>query len=166
MSHAKSVLALALLAACRPSGGENSALCGMTMLASATRIVEHLGQPHTALTTPPDELGQGTVPARVVGFGTTSAMSGLDEAGRAVVAYDGPGFPTTPGFGAALVDDSSEVFRGILIWDKDPPPDAYPTIGMVATANVTIPLIGVRIHWGSVNSERCPLFARPDSAQG
>ncbi len=155
---------LLLAAACSaPNRGENSAICGITMLASATRIIEQITLPHMALTEAPDGLKSGVVPARVVGFGTTPAVTGQAEDGSITVAYQGEGFPTTPGFGAALVDDSSEVFHGILIWDKQPPPDDYPRIGIIADPNIVMPLIGVRVNWISVNSERCPLFANLDT---
>ncbi len=153
-----------LATACAPPNrGENSAICGITFLASVTRIIELVTLPHMALTEPPDELKSGVVPARVVGYGTTAAATGQADDGSIMVAYQGEGFPTTPGFGAALVDDSSEVFRGILIWDKRPPPDDFPRIGIIADANLTMPLIGVRVSWVSVNSERCPLFANLDT---
>ncbi len=62
------------------------------------------------------------------------------------------------------MDDSSEVCRGILIWDKEPPPEDFPRIGTIADANTAMPLIGVRVNWPSVNSERCPLFAELDTS--
>ena len=58
-----------------------------------------------------------------------------------------------------MIDDSSEVFRGILIWDKEPPPIEFPSIGTIADSNVVMPLIAVRLSWASVNSDRCPVFA-------
>jgi hypothetical protein len=164
MASRLSLIALVALAACSPlNRGENSAICGITMLASATRIVDQINLPHMALSETPRALTEGIVPARVVGYGTTAAVAGMAEDGSAVVGYQGEGFPTRPGFGAALVDDSSEVFRGILIWDKEPPPDTYPLIGTIASANSVLPLIGIRVSWASVNSERCPLFANLDS---
>ncbi len=153
-----------LATACSPPNrGENSAICGITMLASATFLIDQITLPHMALTEAPDELKSGVVPARVVGFGTSPAVTGQAEDGSIMVAYQGEGFPSTPGFGAALVDDSSEVFRGILIWDKAPPPTDHPRIGTIADPNIVMPLIGVRVNWGSVNSERCPLFANLDT---
>ncbi len=161
----RKLLPLILLAtACSPPNrGENSAICGMTMLASATFLIDQITLPHMALTEAPDALKSGVVPARVVGFGTSPAVAGQAEDGSITVAYQGEGFPTRPGFGAALVDDSSEIFRGILIWDKEPPPASHPRIGTIADPNIVMPLIGVRVNWLSVNSERCPLFANLDS---
>jgi hypothetical protein len=164
MFHKHALVALVAVAACgSPNRSENSAICGITMLASATRIVDQINLPHLALSEPPRGVTEGIVPARVVGYGTTAAVAGQAEDGSAVVGYEGEGFPSRPGFGAALVDDSSEVFRGILIWDKEPPPAPYPRIGTIATANSVLPLIGIRVSWAAVNSERCPLFANLDS---
>ncbi len=157
-------LFLLALAACSPSNrGENSAICGITMLAAGARILDHITLPHLALTEPPEALHEGIVPARVVGYGTTPAVTGLADDGRVTVTYQGEGFPSRPGFGAALVDDSSEVFRGILIWDAEPPPADYPLIGTIANTSITMPLIAVPVNWSSVNSDRCPLFAELDT---
>ncbi len=157
-------LSLLALAACSPPNrGENSAICGITMLAAGARILDQIALPHMALTEPPEELHEGIVPARVVGYGTTPAVTGLADDDRVIVTYQGEGFPSRPGFGAALVDDSSEVLRGILIWDAEPPPADYPRIGTITNTSTTIPLIGVSVNWQSVNSDRCPLFAELDT---
>ncbi len=157
------LLLLALAACSPPSRGENSAICGITMLAAGARIMDQITLPYLALTEPPEALHEGIVPARVVGYGTTPAVTGLADDGRVTVAYLGEGFPSRPGFGAALVDDSSEVFRGILIWDKEPPPADYPRIGTITNTSITMPLIAVPVNWPSVNSDRCPLFAELDT---
>lgn len=158
------VCAIAAAAGCSTADrSENSAICGITMLASTARIFGQLGELHSALTEPPEELRDGVVPARAVGYGTSAATTAEAEDGTVAVTFSGAGFPAEPGFGAALVDDSSEVFRGILIWDSDPPPNEYPTIGTITDANTVMPLIGLRVNWGSVNSDRCPLFAELDS---
>ncbi len=156
---------LAGIAGCAPRNrSENSAICGITMLASATRIIDQLTVVQFALSEAPEELLEGRFPARVIGYGTTAAAASPAEDGGVAAVYTGEGFPTRPGFGVALIDDSSEVFRGVLIWDKEPPPDDYPTIGTISDSSVTMPLISVLINWESVNSERCPLFAPLDSA--
>ena len=157
-------LSLLALAACsQPNRGENSAICGITLLAAGSRIMDRITLPQLALTEPPEALHEGIVPARVMGYGTTPALTGLADDGRVAVTYLGEGFPSSPGFGAALVDDSSEVFRGILIWDKEPPPADYPRIGTITNTGITMPLIAVPVNWPSVNSERCPLFAELDA---
>ena len=157
-------LFLLTLAACSPPNrGENSAICGITMLAAGARVMDQITLPHMALTEPPEALHEGIVPARVVGYGTTAAVTSLADDGSVTVTYLGEGFPSRPGFGAALVDDSSEVLRGILIWDAEPPPADYPRIGTITNTSTTMPLIGVSVNWPSVTSDRCPLFAELDT---
>jgi hypothetical protein len=156
---------LAGIAGCAPRDrSENSAICGITMLASATRVLEQLNQVESALSVAPEGLLEDRFAARVIGYGTTAAVASPADSGRVAARYTGEGFPTKPGFGVALVDDSSEVFRGVLVWDKEPPPAQYPTIGTIGDSSGTMPLIAVLINWESVNSERCPLFAPLDSA--
>ena len=154
---------LALGACSPPKRGENSAICGITMLAAGARILGQITLPHLALTEPPKALHDSIVAARVVGYGTTPAVTGLADDGRVTVTYLGEGFPSRPGFGAALVDDSSEVLRGILIWDAPPPPADYPRIGTITNTSTTMPLIGVLVNWSSVDSDRCPIFAELDT---
>ena len=154
---------LALAACSPPNQGENSAICGITMLAAGARILDRITLPHLALTEPPKALHDSIVAARVVGYGTTPAVTALADDGRVIVTYLGEGFPSRPGFGAALVDDSSEVLMGILIWDAQPPPADYPRIGTITNTSTTMPLIGVLVNWSSVDSDRCPIFAELDT---
>jgi hypothetical protein len=109
---------------------------------------------------PPDGL-DGAVPARVVGFGTQRALAAQGPDG-ALVGYEGEGFPTKPGFGVALVEDSAETFKGVLIFDLDPP-QHLPQVGTVSNVNTTIPLFGARISWAAVSNDKCPLFGPIDS---
>ena len=166
MLHRLITLALlAGIAGCAPrERSENSAICGITLLASATRILEQLNQVQSTLAQAPEAMLQGRFPARVMGYGTTAAVASPVEEGGVAATYSGEGFPALPGFGVALVDDSSEVFRGVLVWDKEPPPPNYPTIGTIGDSSGTMPLIALLINWESVNSERCPLFAPLDTA--
>ncbi len=69
---------------------------------------------------------RGTVPARVVGYATASALAGEAPEG-VVLGYEGPGFSRTPGFGLLLVEDSVDTFRGVLIY-VIAPPSAYPQL--------------------------------------
>jgi hypothetical protein len=154
---------IAAATACTPAERtENSAICGITLLASTAVIIDQFTQLQTALTEVPRGL-EGRIPTRAVGYGTTPATAVIGDDGTVAVEYTGQGFPEFPGFGTAMVDDSSEVFHGILIWDMDPPPDYFPRIGTIADSNQVIPLVGMLINWASVNSERCPLFAALDS---
>ncbi len=135
---------------------ENSAVCGFTSIAASSLILQGMSNVHALLREPPPEL-EGPVPARVVGYGTSRAIAAVGPEG-AVLGYEGQGFPQMPGFGLVLIDDSSEVFRGVLIYDTDLP-SGYPQIGTISGPESTIPLLGTRVNWGSVNDVRCPLFA-------
>jgi len=152
------VLLVPLLACRGERNPENSAICGLGMIAAANVVIEQFSTGSTIIETAPPGL-TGVVPARVVGRGTTRALAaeGPDSVGM-VVGYQGEGFPTHPGWAVALVDDSSEVFRGILVYDSDGPSD-YPQIGTISGATSTLPLYGMRVRWASVSDERCPLFA-------
>jgi hypothetical protein len=109
---------------------------------------------HAVATPPanvPDEL-----PAKVVARGTVRTTVSRGPEGLAL-RYEGEGFPTLPGFGLLLVDDSLEVVRGVLIFEPETPP-GFARLGTIATANTALPLIGLRVHWPSLNAPRCPLF--------
>lgn len=151
---------LATLTACSADRGENSAFCGLTHMASATKVLEQASTPVRTLNEWPAGV-EGEVPVRVVGYGTGSGLVGTTDDG-VMIGFEGNGFPQLPGFGIAMVDDSSEVFRGILIWDKEPPL-AFPQVGAVAGTSLVIPLYALRINWSAVNDPRCPLFSAPDS---
>jgi hypothetical protein len=114
------------------------------------------------LTAPPGGVGP-TLPARVVGYGTSRVLVS-DSPNGLVLGYEGAGFPATPGFGVLLVDDSSETVRGVLIYDKEEQ-EGIPKIGTISGSTSTIPLYGLRVNWGSVSDMRCPMFApKADSA--
>lgn len=158
-------LVLALCAACGGSGNrQNSALCGLTMMASANRVLDQMPNVYALLSEPPEELTAGYVPTRVFGYATGRSMATSAEEGPLTLGYDGEGLPPEPGFAVAIVDDSSEVFRGVLIFETNPP-EGYPELGVVTQGETSVPLFGLRIHWSSVNSEDCPIFAAPDSSQ-
>jgi hypothetical protein len=151
------------LAAC--GGGrdaENSPVCGLAALAAGTVILDQFQARSTVLDSAPAGL-EGTVPTRVVGRGTSQALAARSETG-VVVGFEGEGFPERPGFAVALVDDSSEVLRGILVFESDGPAD-YPQIGTVSSPTSTLPLYAMRITWSRVSDERCPLFSSPDSGR-
>jgi hypothetical protein len=135
---------------------ENSAMCGFSAVAAGTMVLDQFQGRSTVMPEAPAGL-TGTVPARVVGRGTARALVARTDS-TVMLGYEGPGFPERPGFGVALVDDSSEVFRGVLIFDSDGPAD-YPQIGTISSATSTLPLYAMRITWSRVSSEKCPLFA-------
>jgi len=156
------LLLLPLLLACGAERNpENSAMCGLAALAAGSMILDQFQGASTVMDAAPPDLA-GTVPARVVGRGTTRALVARTDSDVSL-GYEGEGFPAVPGFAVVLVDDSSEVLRGVLIFETDGPAD-YPQIGTISSATSTLPLYAMRINWGRVSDERCPLFAVRDSA--
>jgi hypothetical protein len=156
-----SLLFLLALAAC---GGErdseNSPVCGVAAVAAASMVLDQFQGRTTVLDSAPPGL-TGTVAARVVGHGTGRALAARTETG-VVLGFEGEGFPDRPGFAVVLVDDSSEVTRGTLIFESEGPAD-YPQIGTIASPTSTLPLYAMRITWSRVSDERCPLFTVRDS---
>ena len=147
----------------RDRNPENSAICGLSSIGAASLVIDQFSRGTTVLETPPPGM-TGVIPARVTGYGTTRAFVALDDNNQPLLGYEGEGFPSRPGFAVALVDDSAEVFRGVLIFDSDGPV-TYPVIGSVVGADATIPLYGMRIRWEAISDDRCPLFANvSDSA--
>lgn len=155
------LLLLPLALACGGSrNSENSAVCGLAGMAAGSMVLNQFQGATTVIPTAPPDLA-GTVPARVVGRGTHRALVARTEAGVSL-GYEGEGFPEHPGFAVVLVDDSSEVLRGVLIFETDGPMD-YPQIGTISSATSSLPLYAMRVNWGRVSNDRCPLFAASDS---
>jgi hypothetical protein len=152
-------LPLILVACGGDRNPEDSAMCGLAAMAAGSMILDHFQGRTTVMETAPPDLA-GTVPARVIGHGTAHALVARTEAGLAL-GYEGEGFPEIPGFAVALVDDSSEVFRGVIIFETSGPVD-YPQIGVISSATSSLPLYAMRIAWSRVSEPRCPLFAGAD----
>jgi hypothetical protein len=155
------LLFVALAAGCGEQNPENSASCGFAILGAANKALEQLYTGTRVLSEVPDDFG-GTVPARVPGHGTTPAPVDETEQGP-IVAYGGEGF-SPGGFGVIMVNDSTDMSEGVLIYDLDPPM-GYPVLGGVSNGQYTIPLFGMRVAWSAVSTERCPLFAKIDSTE-
>lgn len=135
-------------------------MCGLTSLASANLVLQQFQSGAKVLDAPPTGM-HDTVPARVVGHGTAHALAAPTPDGL-VLGYEGEGFPERPGFGLLLVEDSLDTFKGVLIYDLDPPTD-FPKLGSISSAKLTMPLYGVRVNWGAVSDRKCPLFADPST---
>src|SRR5262245_9411632 len=108
------LISLALLAFAAACGGnpENSAACGFASFAGASMTMQQLGMRQKWLNRAPADL-KAVLPARVVGHGTARVLVTEGRDG-VVMGYEGESFPRSPGFGVLLVDDSSEVVRGVL----------------------------------------------------
>jgi hypothetical protein len=154
------ILPLAFVA-CVEGDPENNPVCGISAMAGASMVLEQFAVPSKILTELPDGV-EGVVPARVTGYGTARALAASGPDG-AILGYEGEGFPTEPGYALALVEDSLDTFQGVLIFDLEPP-QSLPQLGTVSSATTTVPLFGLRVMWSAVSSERCPMFAPPDTA--
>ncbi len=146
--------------ACAEGDPENNPVCGIAMMAGAAMVLEQFSVPGKILEQLPEGV-EGVVPARVVGWGTARALAAAGPDG-AVLGYEGPGFPRIPGFGLVLVEDSLDVFQGVLIFDTEAP-RGLPQLGTISSTTNTIPLHGLRVSWGAVSSPRCPLFRDIDT---
>jgi hypothetical protein len=151
------------IAACGSGNPENSPICGFQSLAAANLVLDQLRLGSKTLTQIPAGV-EGTVPVRVVGHGTARAIAAQGAEGL-VLGYEGEGFPARPGFGLLLVEDSLDTFKGVLVFDLEPPTE-LPRLGAIASAQATIPLYGLRVSWGAVSSERCPLITTLDTVGG
>ena len=155
--------AAAILLACGERNPENSAACGFAILGAANAVRQQMQNGSKVLTSIPQDMGT-RIATRAPGYGTTPAMV-ADSPDGPIVAYEGAGFPTVPGFGVILVEDSTDTFQGVLVMDLDPPGMGYPVLGGVTNGSYMIPLYGLRIGWGSVSTPDCPLFAPIDTAE-
>lgn len=151
-----SLVLVALGVSACESDPERRAACGFASIAAASMVLQSLHNIGQVVAQPPYQLPP-VLPARVVGYGTGRAMTGEGPQGL-VLGFEGQGFPGVPGFGLLLVDDSSEVPRGVLIYETETP-SGFPRLGTITGASGTLPLFGVRTHWASINTPRCPLFA-------
>ena len=156
------VSAAGLVFACGERNPENSAACGFAMLGAANAVRQQMVSGSKMLTEVPRDMGT-RIATRAPGYGTTPAMV-ADSPEGPIVAYEGEGFPTVPGFGVILVEDSTDTFRGVLVMDLDPPGMGYPVLGGVTNGSYMIPLYGLRVAWASVSTPNCPLFAPIDSS--
>jgi hypothetical protein len=153
--------AAALLLACGERNPENSAACGFAILGAANAVRQQMRNGFRVLTDIPPDMGT-RIPTRAPGYGTTPAMV-TDSPDGPIVAYEGAGFPTVPGFGVIILEDSTDTFKGVLVMDLDPPGMGYPVLGGVTNGSYMIPLYGLRISWGAVSTPDCPLFAPIDT---
>ena len=152
-----------LLVACGGNRNpENSAMCGLAAMAAGSAILDQFQGRTTVMDHAPPDL-QGTVPARIIGRGTRRALVARSDS-TVALGFEGEGFPQIPGFAVALVDDSSEVFRGVAIFESAGPAD-YPQIGTISSATSSLPLYAMRITWARVSNDRCPLFAPADTTR-
>ena len=150
-----------------------SPTCGMAQLIGPSLIQDRLRHLPFVLTDAPRGL-PGTLPVRVVGTPQQSTVAVTYSKGALTMEYQGAGFPTasvsdTTAYGILVVDDSTQRAEGVLIYESHRPPDGYPSIGTLTSADRTMPLYGVRVDWANVSNPKCPLLGAsagpPSSAQ-
>ncbi len=152
--------ALLVAAACGGGNRENSPVCGFASMAGATMVLDQMRTGTKVLTAVPAAV-EGPVPTRVVGYGTSRSLAAPGADG-VVLTYEGEGLPRIPGFGLILVEDSAETFKGVLVFETEPPLD-YPLLGAISDPVITLPVYGLRVTWAAVSQPRCPLFAEIDT---
>jgi hypothetical protein len=156
MKRPIALVPLALLALCACGGNpENSAACGFASIAAGSLVVQSLQDLSHAVTAVPTSVPD-TLPGKVVGHGTARVVKtgGPDSL---VLEFRSPDLPKVPGFALLLVDDSLEVVRGVLVFEPEGPP-GFKRIGTVVGGPARLPLLGLRVHWPSLNAPRCPMF--------
>jgi len=124
-------------------------------------VLEQLPLAGRILTQIPDGI-EGVVPARVVGYPSAHALAAPGPDG-VVLGYEGEGFPSLPGFGLILVEDSLETFQGVLVYEIEAP-RGMPMLGSISSPTMTLPVYGLRVTWSAVSDPRCPLLSPVDTA--
>jgi hypothetical protein len=152
-----------VLTGCGERDLQNSTFCGLIMQEAGFRIMDQFPRGHALLTAAPPELFSEQIPTRAMGHPTGYSIGASDGTGQAILGFVGEGLPALPGFGVALVDDSSEVFRGVAIFEAEPG-RGFPQIGTITGSGSSVPLFGMRIYWPSVSNEDCPLFGTLDTS--
>ncbi len=156
------IAVLAALTACEPAEPRPPA-CGIpTAVIAPEAIFRAFTSVRNTVFEPPLDL-PSTLPTRVVVTGHKSeAIVGYGEAGL-VIGFQGAGFPAAGGYGLLVVDDSTNTYQGVMIYESARPDDDFPTIGIVSARIGEIPLYGVRVRWREMSNPRCPLLGEPDS---
>src|SRR2546425_1192454 len=142
-----------------------SPTCGMAQLIGPSLIQDRLRHLPFVLTDAPRGL-PGTLPVRVVGTPQQSTVAVTYSKGALTMEYQGAGFPAasvsdTTAYGILVVDDSTQRAEGVLIYESHRPPEGYPSIGNLTSADRTMPLYGVRVDWANVSNPKCPLLGAP-----
>lgn len=154
-------LALAVLA-CRGDAARGPT-CGLALVVGPTLIQQQMLNLRARIVDAPLGVPE-RLPARVADRNDPGGVVAGYESGRLIMGFEGPGFPTRPGYGLLVVDDTSQRAMGVLIYDRDVPPPDYPRIGTVQGGEITIPLYGVLVEWASVSNPRCPLLGPPTAS--
>lgn len=173
--HAHRRLALATLAAVVALAGctvdrSRSPVCGMALLVGPNLIIQQMSDARALLTDAPRGL-PGSLPVRITGLPDTgrARVSSGDRGGVLLeldnnlipeISVDTSGRDSTV-FGVLLVDDSTAVVHGVLVYERTRPPADYPRVGTLSDPRRAIPIYGLRVNWQDLSNPRCPLFGNP-----
>jgi hypothetical protein len=161
------VLLLAAVA-CRVER-QRSPVCGMALLVGPSLIQQQMADARALLTDAPRGL-PSTLPARVAGSADTGRVLVGNDTERLELELQGIPLPVisvdstrrdSTVFALLLVDDSTSVVQGVLLYERDRPPAEYPRLGVVASGSRNVPLYGLRLNWSSVSNPQCPLLGGP-----
>lgn len=160
---------VAALAACTVDRSR-SPVCGMALLVGPNLIIQQLGDARALLADAPRGL-PGTLPVRITGQPDTGrARVTAGDHGGLLLELDGNLIPSisvdTSGrdstvFGVLLVDDSTAIVHGVLVYERPRPPADYPRVGTLTDPQRAVPLYGLRVNWRDLSNPRCPLFGSP-----
>jgi hypothetical protein len=166
--HAALAAALLAIVACRVER-QRSPVCGMALLVGPSLIQQQMADARALLTDAPRGL-PSTLPARVAGSADTGRVQVGSDTDRLDLELDGIPLPAisvdssgrdSTVFALLLVDDSTSVVQGVLLYERDRPPAEYPRLGVVASGSRSVPLYGLRLNWSSVSNPQCPLLGAP-----
>lgn len=145
-----------LLAGC--GGAAGSASCGIEALTGPLAVKQSFAEGH-ALTEVPSVAPSG-LPVRLVAGPAWHATVAGDSANRWRVTVHGTVAPEAHiGYGV-LVVDYHNASLGVLAFDGQTVRGAS-NLGVLVVGDSTVPLLGVRLEPGAIQSARCPVF--PDS---
>ena len=160
-----------VLAACSVDRSR-SPVCGMALLVGPNLILQQLGDARALLTDAPRGL-PSALPVRVTGQADTAHARVTGERDRIVleldrilipaVSVDSTGRDSTV-FGVLVVDDSTAIVHGVLIYDRPRPPGDYPRLGTLTDPERAVPLYGLRVNWPALSNPKCPLLGNPAPA--
>jgi hypothetical protein len=146
-----------------------SPVCGMSLLVGPSLIQQQLNNARAILSDVPRGM-PASLPARVAGEADTARALVATDHGRLVLSFAGKGFPPVQTdstrrdssvFGLLLVDDSTDVVKGVLVFAGGRPPKEYPRLGTIVGDDQVVPLFGIRLAWTAVSNPRCPLLGTP-----
>jgi hypothetical protein len=158
--------ALAVLVAGCSVDRSRSPVCGMALLVGPSLIQQQLSNARALLTDVPRGM-PASLPARVAGEADTGRALVATDRGRLVLSFAGKAFPTVETdstqkdssvFALLLVDDSTDVVQGVLVYAGRRPPKEYPRLGTMVGDDQVVPLYGMRLDWSAVSNPRCPLL--------